>query len=277
MMKGKTFMKRIILAAAAIAVLLTLGGCEKMIGRYVGIRGKHLNSYSYSSGGGMNGGYHRETVKKYQDQALITIESADWFAQDPTVAEYLTDTAVLEELEAVVRKYRMNFWNGKEFSKMFVCDGESESYCFYFDDDDVYFSSQIYPMRYRKKLADLDNVVRKYIDTAEKLPGLVGTRTDEEENFLLPEGKLDIYVYSYAENVLGVKILNGTDEPVELPGSYQLIFTDTDTVVFEENDENVREVSGQSRDEIDIRLKERLQAGHYKIVFGDMEIPFEIR
>lgn len=278
MLKGIRTSKRIIMIAAAAAALFAAAGiCRTMLENYVNIRGQHLNEYSYHSGGGMTGGYHSETVKRYDDQALISIESAEWYFQDPTVTEYLTDAAVLDELEAVVRKYKMNFWNRKEFTNEFVYDGESESYHFSFDDERISFSSQIYPLRYSRKLANLDRVVEKYIEAGEKLPGLVNPKTDEEEHYPISEGELVIYVYSYAENALGLRILNGTDEDIEIPETYQLINTDTDTVLIDEETPYGGRFSENSIDEMNIKLQERLDAGNYMIIFGDMEIPFEIR
>lgn len=266
-----------LVAVIAIVLLAAVGVYKTMIENYVSIHGQQLYKYSYSSGGGMNGGYHRETVKRYGDQALISIQSADWYLQDPVVTEYKTDAAVLDELEAVVRKYKMNFWHRKKFTNEFVFDGESESYHFNFDDASIWFSSQIYPLRYAKKLAELDHVIEKYIEAGEKLPGLVNLNTIKEEYDLLPEDEFVIYVYSYAENALGLRILNGTDEAVEIPETYQLINSDTDTVLLEENAPYGGSFSEQATDEMDIKLKERLDAGNYMLIFGDLEIPFEIR
>lgn len=270
--------KRLLLIAAVVVVLLVIVGVGKtMLGNYVSIRGQHLNKYSSGSGGGMSGGYYRETVKRYDDYAVISIESAEWHSQDPTITEYRTDAAVMDELEAVVRKEKMNFWNRKKFTKMFIADGESESYDFDFDHADISFSSQIYPLKYRKKLEKLDSIVKKYLETAEKLPGLVNTKTDDEEYYYLPENELIIYVYSYVENSLGLRILNGTDEEIELAETYKIINADTGAVLFEDQTQYGRLFGGQTRDEKNIRLKERLDAGSYQLVFGDLIIPFEIR
>lgn len=268
--------KWILLIAAVVILIIAAMFCRTMLQNYVSIRGQHLNSYRYSSGGGMNGGYHTETVKRYGDRALISIESAEWHSQDPTVREYLTDAAVLEELEAVVRKYHMNFWHQKEFTNAFVCDGESESYDFDFDDAGIFFSSQIYPMTYGKKLARLDRVVDQYIEAGEKLPGLVNPRCDDEEYYFLPEGELQEYVYSYKDNKLGVRILNGTDEDVAIPEAYRLIRADTGEVLQEGETPYGGIFSQQTSDEMFIGLENRLTAGHYVLTFGDLEIPFEI-
>lgn len=277
MLKRLRTKKWIIILAAIVIVLFAIIGTKRKFENYVNIRGQHLNSYSYNIGGGMNGGYHSKTVKRYDNQALITVESAEWYSQDPTVKEYLTDLAVLDELEAVVRKYKMNFWHGKQFTNMFVYDGESESYHFRFDDESISFSSQIYPMRYRKKLDKLDKIVDKYMEAGEKLPGLVLTKIVDDMDDFLPEGELVIYVYSYAGNSIGIRILNGTDEEVEIPESYKLINVDTGVILCEEDTPYGGSFSENAIDEMEIKLKERLEAGNYKLIFGEMELPFEIR
>lgn len=140
-----------------------------MIGKYINIRGQKLNKYTCSSGGGMTGGYYIETIKRHEDQAIISIKSAEWHSQEPMVMEYLTDASVLDELETVIRKCKMNFWHRKKFTNMFISDGESTSYHFNFDNADISFSSQIYPMKYGKKLNMLDSIVKKYIEMGKKL------------------------------------------------------------------------------------------------------------
>lgn len=246
-----------------------------MFGNYVSIRGKHLDAYSYSSGGGMTGGYYRKSVTGYENRALISIESAEWYDKDPDVAEYYTDVAVLDELEQVVRKHRMNFWNRKKFTNIFVHDGESMSYHFNFNDANISFSSQIYPIRYEKKLAMLDNVVEKYIKLGERLPGLVNPIVEEEQD-PFKEGKLIVYVSSYARNILGIKVLNGKDEPFEIPKTYKLINAKTGEIIIEADTLRSGRVSELSRENFDIRLKDRLSEGNYKIIFGDIEVKFEM-
>lgn len=264
---------------AIVLVLAIIGGVIFMLGRnYVSIKGQHLNKYNCSSGGGMNGGYVSETVKRYDEShALITTEKADWYYQDPTVNEYLVDVSIMDELETIVRKYRMNFWDGKNFSNMFIADGETTGYSFDFDEEGVSFSSQYYPERYSKKLEKLDEVVDKYIQSAEKLPGLVNDRINDEENYLLPEGEFSTYVYSYANDTLGVRILNGTDDEKELSRSYKLINTDTNKVIDEKEEEYPLIMYPQTQDEMSIKLNERLEKGNYKLIIGDKENTFEIR
>ena len=176
MMKIKS--KKWLIVAAIILALLIIGGAVFMLGNhFVNIRGKHLDSFCDSSGGGMNGAYYSRTIKRYDEKnALIRTEKADWYAGDPEINECLVDISIMDELERVIRKNKMNFWNRKEFTKMFVADGESYSYSFDFGDSDISFSSQIYPPRYRKKLNQLKDVIFRYMQDAKELPGSVGSK-----------------------------------------------------------------------------------------------------
>lgn len=277
MLKNSRIHKWIIIIVV-IVFLFIIGGVVFMVSKHhVSIRGQHLNQYQYSSGGGMDGGYNSETVKRYDDiHARIAVESAEWHSQDPEVKEYLVDVSVLDELEGVVRKYRMNFWNRKEFSKVFICDGESIGYNFRFDENDFGFSSQVYPAKYRNKLRKFDEIIEKYLQDATVLPGLINTKKADEENYDLPEGELELYVYYYCDDDLGIRILNGKDEETEISRSYKIINNDTNQVIAEENSTYTTTVYPKSRDEMSFSLTERLGAGHYKIILGEIEIPFII-
>lgn len=244
---------------------------------YVSIRGQRLNEYCCSSGGGMNGGYDSKTVKRYDDaHALITVERAEWHHQDPAVEEFLVDALILDELEGIARQYHMNFWNRKEFSRIFICDGETEGYSFRFDENDISFSSQVYPTRYRDKLHRLHDTVDKYLQGAAKLPGLINQKVGGEESYLLPEDELVLYAYVYSENSLGIRILNGTEDEAEIPQGYRLVSTDTAQVIAEGDDSYASTVYPRSEGEMRFALTERLDAGHYTLVLGEREIPFAI-
>ncbi|MDD5923761.1 MAG: hypothetical protein PUC88_03100 [Clostridia bacterium] len=247
-------------------------------GNYVSIRGQHLNKYCYSSSGGMSGGYYSKTIKRYDDaHALISIEKVEWHSQDPEVNEYLVDVSIMDELEEIIRKYRMNFWNRKKFSNMFIADGESIGYSFTFDKDYIDLSSQYYPARYSDKLHKFDEIIEKYLNDAKKLPGLVNTRKDSDISYELAEGELELYVYSYSSDYLGIRILNGKDEQIEISHSYKLINTDKNKAIDENDDKYTMTIYPKSQDEVNFSLKERLEAGNYKLVLGEIEIPFEIR
>ena len=86
------------------------------------------NDYVRELGGGMNGGYNRMTVTQDGDFAVIATSEAEWHGDEPKEKKYTVSAEILNELEAVVRKYKMNNWHGKKFTDIFVCDGESESF-----------------------------------------------------------------------------------------------------------------------------------------------------
>lgn len=137
---------------------------------FVSIRGQHLKEFRCSTAGDMRGGYNTVTVKKQDDtHAHITFEKADTHCQDPEISEYLADISVLNELENVIRKEKMNFWNRKKFTDMFVADGANTSYSFRFDKAHVDFSSQIYPQKYREKLNSFNDIISNSVANAEKL------------------------------------------------------------------------------------------------------------
>lgn len=130
---------------------------------YINIKGQKLNSYSRSVGGGMTGGYYRESVKRNGAQAVISTVEASFHNEEPVKCEYVVDATILDEIEDLVRKYRINFWNRKKFTNMFISDGESESFSFEFDKNGINFSSQIYPEKYGAKLKEIKEIVKKYI------------------------------------------------------------------------------------------------------------------
>lgn len=260
-----------------LILLLIVGGIFMFGDHYVNIRKQHLNEYQYSTGGGMNGGYYHKTVKRYNDTlALISIENAEWHNQDPTVNEYLVNVSILDDLETIIRKYHMNFWNRKTFSNMFIADGESYSYSFEFDEKDIYFSAQHYPTSYSNKLSKLNEIINKYLEKAEKLPGLVNSNTDDE-CYELPENEILIYVSRYCKDRLYLKIMNGTDEEFDMPATYVLKNTDTNRIIQEDKIEYPRSVYSRSQNETSLSLNERLEKGNYKIIIGDIEIAFEIK
>lgn len=170
-MKKKVKVKKLIIISLTILFLLLIGGSIAVnAGHFVSIRGQHLRKYEFSSGGGMTGGYYRETVEKADESfARVVTERAEWHSDVPQINEYLVDIAIFDELERVIRTYGMNFWNNKKFTNILVADGESESYTFSFDENSISFSSQIYPMRYSHKLGKLNKVIDKYLEGAEKI------------------------------------------------------------------------------------------------------------
>lgn len=129
---------------------------------FVNIRNQKLNEYQYHSGGGMTGGYYREVIRRCDDTAIILTERAEFHNEEPVKEEFVVNVSVLDEIEKIVIKHRMNHWHNKKFTNMFVADGESKGYSFSFDKNTIRFSSQIYPPIFSDKLHEIDEVVKKY-------------------------------------------------------------------------------------------------------------------
>ncbi|MCQ2522535.1 MAG: hypothetical protein MJ105_09185 [Lachnospiraceae bacterium] len=129
---------------------------------YVRIKDQKLNEAEFYSGGGMAGGYYRRTVKRQGDCAVIYTEKAEMHNEEPVQSEVIVDATILDEIEKVIIKHRMNSWNNKKFTDMFVADGESRGYSFSFEKSTIRFSSQIYPEEYREKLREIEEIIKKY-------------------------------------------------------------------------------------------------------------------
>lgn len=235
-----------------------------------------LIAYEYYSGGGMEGGYHSESIKKIDNgKAYICIEKSKAWNMDPVIQEYLVEDTILDELEAIILKEGMNEWHEKVFTDEIVYDAGSESYRFVFEKDIVSFTSQIYPKNVRDKLSKLDAVIDSYVNQAVQLPSLVNDREVKKE-YYFPENKIEAYVHSYKDRYLVVRILNGTEKDIELPEMCQLINMDSNEEQIVEN-QYYDLIYADSSEDVDIELESRLDAGNYKLILGDLEIQFEIK
>lgn len=180
-----------------------------------------LEEFIYSSGGGMEGGHYSITVKAYDDtRAIISIENQSWHSAAVEVDECLVDIQIMADIEAVFRKYKMEEWNQMKFTDEFVYDGESYSYYFKFNGFNIVsFSSQIYPEKYRNKLNEFDDIISKYKENGEKLPGLFHLKKNEEEEFnervkRLESGELTLVINEYSLGKLYFCVTNGMEESV---------------------------------------------------------------
>ena len=253
-----------------------LFGCSKV----PNVKNKELISYVYSTGGGMNGGGNSTEISIIDGEVILTYSDAEWWYDDADITEYKLDKAVLADIESVFRKYKMQNWNGKKFTDMFVADGPSYSYSFKFDDSTrVSFSSQVYPVSYSEKLAEIDKVIDQYKERGALEPGLV-TREKTDEELVgknnPDNGLVEIEVYEYSRNKICFRILNGTDETVAVSNSVKLVRNSDGEVLYNENSDNSIEVNAKSANEESL-ISGRLDEGIYTIYVGDYSAEFEIR
>ncbi len=276
-------MKRIVIILLA-AVLVLLGGrlvYKNFFGEFAGIGKEALLTFSRTTGGDMRGSRSETAVTVLdEDRALITVSHADWHFQDPMVKEYAADRAVLSEIREVFLRYRMQNWDGRRFTKIFVADGASTGYSFGFEDKYVNFSSQIYPDKYSKKLDEINDIVKKYLENAERLPGLMLPVLTEEEQIAADRpqnGLLELQVFEYSKGRLHYRFSNGTGEDVKLGGSAVLKEKDTGKVVPAEGRlRSERTVYAGRREEESLELKQRLEPGSYCLEAAGLLCDFEI-
>ena len=256
--------------------MLGLFGCSKV----PNVKNKELISYVYSSGGGMTGGGNSTKISMIDGEVILTYSNAEWWYDDNDITEYKLDKAVLTDIESVFRQYKMQNWNGKKFTNMFVADGPSYSYSFRFEDNTgVFFSSQVYPASYSKKLAEIDKVIEQYQARGTLEPGLVTKeKTDEElAGKNNPDnGLVEIEVYEYSKDRICFRILNGTNEDVAVSNSVKLVRNSDGEMLYNESSEYSIEVNATSANE-EYLLSGRLEEGIYTIYVGDYSAEFEIR
>ncbi len=269
---------RIFIIVLVLLSGLVFGGCNMFFSEnHVSVKGQKLNRYVKSSGGDMTGGYESVTIKRMDDQyALYTVEKAEWHFQDPEVREYYIDVKVLDDIRNVVVDNKINNWNRKKFTNMFISDGASYSYNFSFDESTVSFSSQYYPDKYSKKLELIDAAVEPYTQAMVKLPGLVVPGIGGDDKYIPAKEAVGIYACRYSGNQLCYKVVNDTDSEVEY--SYQPVIrrlTD-DVVLYRADEQNDSAVYAHSDDIQSFTLKERLTAGTYELNIGDYSCTFTI-
>jgi len=275
-------MKKNILTIVIILLLAIAGGFI-MCGfiRNNSWKKQELEKYATHSGGDMNGSSSGTTLAAYgDDKALLTFSSKDWYYQDPSVKEYLVDREALDEIKEIFMKHKMYKWDGKKFSNIFVADGASTGYGFYFTDDTVNFSSQVYPKTYMNKLKELDAVIEKYKQLGEPQPGLVTPEITEETMMSRrapDDGKVKVEVYEYSGNRLYYRVMNGTQKEIPMEGICVLT-GEADNRIDTNSEKNYSSsVPSESVYENSIKLERRLEAGKYILKVDDMNCTFEIK
>ncbi len=268
--------KKIILFVIGGLLMFGLFGCSKA----PDVKNKELTAYAYSCGGGMTGGGNSTEISIVGDRVILTYSEKDWWYEDAHITEYRVDKAILSDIESVFRKYKMQNWNNKKFSDMFVEDGPTFRYSFRFDDNTgVAFSSQVYPTSYSEKLAELDKVIEQYKESAVLEPGLVTREKTEEE--LAGKGTPDnglvwIEVYEYSKDEIRYRVSNGTGDNISVSDSVRLVRNSDGEVLYNDSSEYPIEVIANTAEELSVPSG-RLEEGVYTLYAGDYSAEFEIR
>lgn len=268
--------KRIKLFVMGGLLMLGLFGC----GETPDVKDKQLISYSFFSGGGMTGGGSSTSIALIDGEVILTDSRTGWWYEDAAITEYKLDQAVLAEIEHVFRKYHMQRWHQKKFSDLFVADGESYSYSFTFDDGtNVFFSSQVYPAFYSRKLSEIREVIETYKASGALEPGLVPRERTPEEAAAIDHpdnGRVEIEVYQYSKDGVYYRILNGTNEDVTISRAVRLVRNGDGAVLCSESGASPTTVRAASA-ESEYLTTGRLEEGSYTLSVGDHSAGFEIR
>lgn len=125
---------------------------------------KKLIKYSYSRSGDMRGSFYGEEIILVDDNhAVLKCTSQNSYNATPEENRIDIDASVLEEIGKLCRRYHMKRWQRRKISRMFIADGASHSYDFYFEGGkSIRFSSQHYPAFYRKRINKITEAVNKY-------------------------------------------------------------------------------------------------------------------
>lgn len=256
--------------------MLGLTGC----GRIPVIGKQKLISYEENSGGGMEGGGNSVEVYTRDGETFLTVSSSRFWYTDNTVGEYRVGDDTLAKIEKVFRKHRLQRWNRKKFTNIFIADGESHGYSFEFDGDaSVYFSSQYYPARYRKVLNRFSAILMEARMSGTLLPGLVTEEHTDEDVFEKDrpkDGKVSAEVFEYSHNRLRFRLKNGTDEPVSVSGTVRILRDSDGAVLYESVSDESYSIDPNSSSEDTVEPEKRLEAGNYTFEAGELSCPFEI-
>ena len=238
-----------------------------------------LVSFCYSTGGGMRGEGSSVEVTVIGDKVYITEAASEYWYQDATVTEYVADPGICDEIAEVFRKYNMSLWNNKKFTNIFVNDGANHTYSFDFSDNTrVNFTSQVYPEKYRTKLAEIHDIIKKYEATATIEPGLVtDLQTSEQQIYKShpDNGTVELEVFGYRKTILSYRIMNGTNAKVTIAGDIKLTAASGE-VVCEQSSRFDSTAYPNSSDEFTLTLSGRLAAGKYTLSVGELSAEFNV-
>lgn len=273
-----------IILAIAIAVGIFMYFQSDRHGENLAVKNEKLNRYEESSGGDMLGSHHSRVVKRYDDKfAIVSILNCEWHADDGYVEEYYIDNEVLDDIESIFKRNNMQSWAHKQISNIFVADGASYSYSFYFGDTSISFSSQVYPPSYQKHLNAIDEVIKNYSENKQRIPGLVLKEKTQDDEYVYEEdvtpGEITFDVYRYMSGVLYYRVGNGTKDTIKIKENMKLINLDTNEDVEIENSDYdyETEIEEGEKTEDSIKVKDQLKEGKYKLINNGYETEFEIR
>ena len=130
-------------------------------------------------------------------------------------------------------------------------------------------------------LKEINEIIDRYSENVEKLPGLVAEKeTDEEDyngKYEPTPGIFSFEVYKYCGKNIYFRFLNGTNEDMTYLNDYHIFEGDNEIKVINSNYQYEQSIVSGSYDEDHVELVELLPAGTYRLVAGEYVAQFEIR
>lgn len=242
-----------------------------------------LKSFSFHSGGDMQGSFHAITVKAVDDKsAHVCLEDSRWHFEVQEVKEYIVPVSLLEDIKTIFNDNKLARCERAPRSKLQVLDGATSSYSFHFQEKHIGFSST--QELSREDYLALREIRRRVTDACqqgERLPGLVLTR-DAEGNLptwsAVEPGKVAIKITGYREKILSVSIGNGmeTEQTFSLQGRITLL-DDPDRIISQKDTDKNVTLPPRYNDDYRWELDDRLPPGKYLLTMGGCTAEFEIR
>lgn len=242
-----------------------------------------LESFEYSRGGGMLGAHKGLKVDRLeQGSALIIKKESKWHGEDVKISEYKVSDKVLADIQTIFNNYKMARCVKAPMSKFQVLDGDTSSYYFKFSEQSIKFSSsQNIPTDTYKGIREMLACVEKYSKEGTKLPGLeapVYTEKNFTEKQAPTDGKISLEPYGYSIKGLSFRIKNGTAEEKSIFKNCHLYKLTPEPVLLEEQiSKYPSTLYAHNSSEEFLRLKQRLEAGRYRLKVAEYETEFEIK
>lgn len=276
----RTMKKLIYIILGAAVLMVCLFFTVKMI-RDNRVFNSNLTRYSYSSGGGMDGGYTNIDVCLQNDgTAAVYKTETEWWNQLPETSEYIVDAKLLSDIQELFYGAKMSGLEYAMKSPVLVLDAATSGYYFRFGDDSVDFgSNQIIPKRAYDALRKMRTLIDEYASKGERLPGLEfreELKYDFEYN-MPTDGEVRVVVFDYGKGKLDYEVLNGLDENLEYDGSYRLVSGDGTVIVEGKAQSYAASVYAGSTEHYEIELDERLSPDSYCLEVMDYTADFVIR
>lgn len=245
-----------------------------------------LTRYSYSSGGGMSGGYDLlDAVLTEDGRIRVTEDRVEYYSAPAVVQEYWADAQAFADMHTVFVQNDIASWIFLPDSEYFAYDAPTADFSFDFDNGmGVSFSDrQEIPKGGFDTIRKMEAFLTAYNTEENRIPGLVMPTEEQWRAFETPEGAVTFRAVKYCRNCFYIEINNKSGKTVEYPAScydlYRLDGSERTLVLskhYDDYDDTATLETGYCEDNR-YEFEQELDAGCYVLVLGDYEIEFELK